>query len=345
MRCLGPRRASHPRRRCAFVSVLCVAIGVLSACQRDEIQAYQVPKEVVPALVEAPKPAPQVEVEWIIPDSWHELDIVVDMRVATFETGDGLQVTVASFRGSVGGLLANVNRWRGQIGLPETDEQGMAESIDRLDDADVVVVDLLGESERLVGTVINVGDGKTWFVKAVGQDQSVDAAKADIVAFSKTFRIKQAEPESALESADPSHATGETDEATWTPPEEWKVEPNASTILIASFLADEGVRITLTSLKGGGGGELGNINRWRNQLGLDPVGSMEELDLHSLGGGALRVDLISDDGASRIVAAIVPDGPQTLFFKMTGSPEPVDVEFERFNTFVHEVGRIEKETP
>ena len=339
MRLLRPIRSSHIHGVlwCAFI---CFATGVLSGCQRDEIRAYRVPKEIESTPAVTPKPTRQVAVEWVVPDSWRELDTVVDMRIATFQAEDGLEVTVASFQGSVGGLLANINRWRGQIGLPETDEQGMAESIERLEHVDVIVVDLQSDASHIFGTVINVGDGKTWFVKAVGPAESIDAVKADLVAFSKTFRIRQ-------EGGEHEHAREPTDssQATWTPPQEWNNDSNASTVLIAAFLADEGVRITLTSLKGQGGGELGNINRWRNQLGLDPVASMEELDLHDLGGGALRVDLVSADGANRIVAAIVPEGPQTLFFKMTGSPEAIETELGRFNTFVHEVGRTEKGTP
>ena len=49
------------------------------------------------------------------------------MRLASHkvsdEDGNEIDFSITSFPGDVGGLLANVNRWLGQIGLPPTDQK------------------------------------------------------------------------------------------------------------------------------------------------------------------------------------------------------------------------------
>ena len=39
--------------------------------------------------------------------------------------GAKADVTVSIFPNDTGGVVANVNRWRTQVGLPETDEAGV----------------------------------------------------------------------------------------------------------------------------------------------------------------------------------------------------------------------------
>ena len=90
---------------------------------------------------------------------------------------------------------------------------------------------------------------------------------------------------------------------------------------------------------------MDNVNRWRGQLGLDPVASMEDQPFEDLGGNALVVDLVSQDGANRIMAGIVPMGEQSLYFKLTGSNEQVQAEAENFDTFLRQVGLAERGTP
>ncbi len=332
-------------------------------CERAEIHSYRVPRETEFNVGEPQSQAPAREVVWTLPPSWREVETTAQMRIATLMTESGLEVAVTAFPGDVGGLVANVNRWRGQIGLEPTDEQGVEESIERLEGFDVIVVDLTGESKRLVGTTIDVGDGNTWFVKVIGDPDSVGAVKSDLVTLSKTFHYHGADhtdhsghdhgdgdghdhSEHADEPAasSPSQASSGQGSSVnsvreqWEPPAEWKTDTNASQILSAAYLADDGARITLTALGGQGGGLFDNINRWRGQVGLPAVESLKDQPMKDLGDGAIIVDLISEDGSSRIVCGVVPAGAQTLFFKLTGSKDQVDAEMERFEAFVNQVG-------
>jgi len=313
-------------------------ILVVAGCEKTEIHAYRVPHEnETQSLPQAPKPVG--EVGWTVPDTWHEVETTVQMRVATLMTDSGVEVALTAFPGDVGGLLANVNRWRGQVGLEPTDEQGAEDSIERVDGKEIIVVDVTGADKRLVGTMISVGDGKTWFVKATGEPDAIEAIKPDLVAFSKTFHLHEDGQGGGSEPASRAAVdSGQSVREQWRPPEQWKTDPNASQILSAAYLADDGARITLTALGGQGGGLLGNINRWRGQVGLAPVDSLDGQDMKDLGNGGVLVDLVAKDGSSRIVTAVVPAGSQTLFFKLTGSEPQVEAELERFEAFVNQVG-------
>src|ERR1035437_5601990 len=66
------------------------------------------------AASDAPNP------QWSVPKDW-EVGNGSAMRRATFvvkgSEGQSAEVVVSSFPGDVGGLVANINRWRSQIGL------------------------------------------------------------------------------------------------------------------------------------------------------------------------------------------------------------------------------------
>src|SRR5688500_16131105 len=62
---------------------------------------------------------------WKVPAGWRQDARQRPMRFATFLIGEGdaaVEVAVSQFPGDVGGLLANVNRWRGQVGLAPVTE-------------------------------------------------------------------------------------------------------------------------------------------------------------------------------------------------------------------------------
>ena len=325
-------------------------VALLTGCDRSEIHSYRVQREFDGAsLMSQSQPAPtqqtEVGVLWTVPDGWEEIDGASSVRIATFKASNGTEVAVTAFPGDVGGLVANINRWRGQVGLEPTDENGVREHLVRLDGVNVIIVDIPGESARLIGSVIDVGDGKTWFAKALGEADAVEQIRDEIAAFSASFRIDEHAGHNHGED-DHDHSSHEDepsngaqmDSAGWTKPQEWTVESSSSSILAAAYNAASGARITLTALMGDGGGTLANVNRWRGQLGLDTAESLEELDSTDLGDGAMMVDLIASDNSARMVAAIIPSGNQSLFFKMTGSVEAVESELERFEAFVNSQG-------
>lgn len=327
----------------------------LSGCNREEIHSYRIPRErdfeksaLERGLRQAGVPAGEAQVRWVKPVTWSELPTSGSVRIATFQSDNGVEIAVTAFPGDVGGLLANVNRWRGQIGLAPTDEQGLLENVEITDSNRVVVVDIPAEQTRLIGTLIKVGDGKTWFAKAIGETDALELIKADLVEFSESFHIVNTDDDGHVHSDDDGHdhssdgadqsaARSAEQSAGWRIPVQWTPDQTLSSMMIAGFTTQSGARITLTSLSGDGGGVLSNVNRWRGQVELPQLDGIDEQPVTILDDGSLIVDLLSEDRERRIVAGIMPIEGQTLFFKMTGTGDQTDPELERFREFVEAV--------
>jgi hypothetical protein len=101
-------------------------------------------------------------------------------------------------------------------------------------------------------------------------------------------------------------------------------------------------KVAVSAFGGEVGGTFANVNRWRAQIGLPP---MEEGAVASVtkpidvaGGKATLVDLSNPDGVpTRLLAVIVPRGPNTWFYKMVGDTSVVAAEEEAFVKFVQTV--------
>ena len=71
-----------------------------------------------------------------MPAGWQEVPaaqfLLAEYSIAG-ANGAKAEVNVAQLSGDGGGLLANVNRWRGQIGLDPVDENGLAKVTTTMD--------------------------------------------------------------------------------------------------------------------------------------------------------------------------------------------------------------------
>ena len=89
----------------------------LTGCQEDEIRKYRVPKP-APENVNAQGGA---GFRYTVPEGWEKTASSGPIRTeASFvieKDGQSAQVTVTAFPGEAGGLAANINRWRDQLGL------------------------------------------------------------------------------------------------------------------------------------------------------------------------------------------------------------------------------------
>ncbi|MEK7382342.1 MAG: hypothetical protein AAB262_03550 [Elusimicrobiota bacterium] len=179
-----------------------IVVVAFSACRRDEIEVRQVPKEAAPeamaasamasGMVENP-PAAQ-GLGWAVPAGWTE-EPGNGMRVATFippQDWGKSEATVVALPGDAGGELANVNRWRGQIGLAPIDEGRLAaarQSVKAHVGA-VIAYDFTGEGtrrSRLVVGLIKVG-GATWYFKLMGDEKAVGKNKPAFIKLLKGLK-------------------------------------------------------------------------------------------------------------------------------------------------------------
>lgn len=132
------------------------------------------------------------DLAWSAPAGWTAQG-ASGMRRATFKIPGGVELSVVVLPGSAGGTLANVNRWRGQIGLDPIDAGALAKSSERIaaPAGTVTLIDATGTAQgrpsRLVGGLLEF-DGRAWFFKATGEPAAVGAAKADVLRFLKTLQ-------------------------------------------------------------------------------------------------------------------------------------------------------------
>ncbi len=136
--------------------------------------------------------------QWSVPPGWQEVpptQMLVAKFLLTGKTGGKGEVTVSVFPGTVGGTLANVNRWRGQIGLPPVPESELPKLTQSLDVAGgkATVVDMggqdprNGQKTRLIG-VIFPQEGRTWFYKLTGDDSVAEQEKPVFLRFVQTAK-------------------------------------------------------------------------------------------------------------------------------------------------------------
>jgi hypothetical protein len=127
---------------------------------------------------------------WRVPGQWKELP-AGQMQMAKFavpQRGSAkAEVSVSIFPNDTGGTLANVNRWRGQIGLPEVQAADLPSMVSPLDPAnpDAILVDMKSESKRVLGAIVP-RSGTYWFYKLLGDTEAVAPEKESFVAFVKS---------------------------------------------------------------------------------------------------------------------------------------------------------------
>lgn len=169
---------------------------------REEKFASTNPKQVVPATQGMPvataegpaagKPA------WELPASWKEVP-PTQMLLAKFVAGSpdsNSEVTVSSLPGSAGGVLANVNRWRGQLGLANIGEEEANKTLTSLDvlGGKVMLVDVTGKNRetgkdsRMIAAIWP-RSSETWFFKMTGDPAAVEREKQAFIRFVQSVRF------------------------------------------------------------------------------------------------------------------------------------------------------------
>jgi hypothetical protein len=136
--------------------------------------------------------------KWEVPEGWKEISAgqMVLSRFA-LDSGGGkkAEVTVST---AGGGLLLNVNRWRGQLGLPaiaESELKTVATPFN-VPGENAVLVDMSGTDKggrqaRLIAVIVPRNDG-TWFYKLMGDQEVAGRHKDTFLKFVQTVHYPNA---------------------------------------------------------------------------------------------------------------------------------------------------------
>ena len=381
----------------------CLALLVVSttACKREheEIKTYRVAKEAVtvpaptadsPAgmpggmpnaapgadphagltpeqLASGAAKAPPQSFTDTAPAHWKKQPPTPFLLVGYLVQGDGGTSAAVSFsmlHRAPGGLLANINRWRGQLGKEAIDEAALKQNSQTVKTVfgDAVVVEIEGlapdgdatKDGRLIGAIAEQGD-YAWFFKLRGNSALASAEKANFIQWIQS--VKSAAPETAPapvtppvpspnKSADPHAALAapaDDGSLAWQVPAGWVLAPAAGSMRYATLniTGADGAKgeLAVSHFPGDVGGDLSNVNRWRQQVALPPVDEKDLAPLVStIAAGSKTISVIDVTGPeTRLAAGWVRHGADTWFFKFTGPAALVGAEKAKFTAFLESV--------
>jgi len=326
------------------------------------------PAAAVPAASGAARPL----LTWQTPAGWVEVP-PGDMRVASFiiqgQKGKQADVSVIPLPGLPGSDEANVNRWRSQVGLSPVSPEELIKSAESVEAGGqpAQLYDIAGknpdsdDATRILGVIQHRTDA-VWFFKMTGDADLAERQKTAFVEFLKSVKFMTVPAQTELPpshppigdmgmgmpAADASGPISSEGKPNWQVPSGWQ-EVSGGQFLVTKFMiAGAGgatAAVNVSSASGEGGGLVGNVNRWRGQLGLPPL---SEADINKLakaidvpGGQASLVDLIGTDARTgqptRLIGAIVPQSSQTWFYKLMGEAKVVESQKDAFTKFVQGV--------
>ena len=257
--------------------------------------------------------------QWTLPQGWQE-EPGKEMRYATLRIAAGriatgkqpLELSVVNLpRGNNSDAeynLANINRWRGQLGLPPTTAADLAKQTTQiaLDGVSATVVDLVGTRQV---------DGMTQPPFARGGPMGRPGASP-------------VRPDASANDGVPTFDVP----ANWLPGESGGLRKAAFKIENGGKTAE----VTLIDLEAVAADPLRNVNRWRQQLALpatteaELIGDMKKIPLGDIQGAYIE---IPGDKQS-ILAVMVPHGDKVWFFKLMGDTELVRQEKDHFESLV-----------
>lgn len=145
------------------------------------------PERKLPSAPSAP-PA-SAGLKYDVPEGWTATTKPLASVAFTKADGDkSVELTVIRLGGG-GAFAANVNRWRGQVGLPSVDEKEIeSETID-VGGAPSKFVDLRGDSKALLAVIVPQ-DGVQWFVKMMGDKDLTVSQRDAFLKFARSLRFE-----------------------------------------------------------------------------------------------------------------------------------------------------------
>jgi len=305
------------------------AIGSLNAPVKSTVER-------VPAVASVP-----------VPSNWEQQPLS-QMRQASFlvhgENGTVADISLVTLGPAAGNILANVNRWLGQLSQDPVSQEKLAKMIEKVPTAhgEIEVLDLSGKPEagdaskdgRIVAAIAS-DDGKTAFFKMRGNPQLVSMEKQNFLKWVKSTHTAGTN-ETTMASAAP---VTESSQIKWDVPAGWSPVP-ASGMRYASFaaVADDGAKIDISvaTFPGDGGDDRANVNRWRQQIGLPPIeGEPPISPLRSSDAAFSTVDIAGPN--ARTLAAWTRKDGRAWFFKLTGPNTAVEKEKPNFVKFIQSV--------
>ncbi len=307
---------------------------------------------------------------WEAPAEW-QAQPLSSFRIGSYrpqgEHHDHVDISITTFSGPGGDDLANVNRWRDQIGLPHLSREQLRQ--DRQETPSGVgplaLYDYKGEASgddspfRIVAAIYrDEAHNVSWFFRISGPDAAVETEMTRFRQLVASFITGTAsQPQVSASPATPPPAAPippapvvpditvpGTPALQWTAPADWR-EGSIPSGQVAFYrtiaTVDEGgVQTVIAHAAQTTVSLLELVNRWRIELQLEPL-TADNLETHGSrmtinGFPMFIVDIEKADteSAPRILGSIFPHGDQLWSVRTEGQSAAVQSHLQNFITFL-----------
>ena len=177
--------------------LFCLSMVLLTGCGREETRTYNAPKEPVAApVVQAPvhqAPAaqpPEKGFDARLPAGWAETP-GSGMRMVSYAI-EGTSVDFYLISLMMGDVPSNVNRWRGQVGLPPAAPEAIALEVESflVDGHDVKYIEIYNEEggKGIISAIVDLAP-QYWYFTAKGSVDELKANVSDIRKFIESVKV------------------------------------------------------------------------------------------------------------------------------------------------------------
>jgi hypothetical protein len=303
-----------------------------------------------------------------LPNGWQALPTTSERLVNLRPAGvPEASCYLSFFQGSGGGLEANVNRWRSQLGaeplasdaIAALPKHGILGREATVVEAEGSFAGMSGGSPlpgfKLLGLAVCEPNGSL-FLKFIAPAALVDAQREAFFALATSLRLSEQEhgPGDGHDHGEAGGAKagggaggaggGSGGALAWMTPAGWEAQPPRA-MREVTFSLGEGAECYVARLVGDAGGLRANLDRWSDQVGRGPLSNEAYAALPKvtmLGQSVPWLEIEGDftgmDGATRagqgLLGVACIRASDSLFVKLTGPESVVRAQRENFLAFV-----------
>lgn len=284
-------------------------------------------------------------IEWQVPEGFEQMP-AREFRDINLRSG---QVELYMTQIAAGGAKANLDRWRGQMGLPGLSSQELAEARNStLLQVPAYRLDLRGdyrgmgakklEGARMLGMYAQFPKFAI-SIKMIGPGVEVDQKAGAFEAFCKSM-VWNAEMRKALQEGkkDDPHATGhapriDKDKIHWQTPDGWE-EQGARTMRLVTFKLSDGAECYVSEFPGDVGGLRANLDRWIRAAGNRPAGQKDIDGLTEVDFLGRKGQLLESIGSEKgVLVMFFLEPQQSIFVRLNGTAAAVRKHKDAFLAF------------
>jgi len=365
----------HRRLQCALFLVICIFAGSGVGCDRKEqIETYSIPKALpIPSEPVADNGDTIAAPQWTVPQGW-TLIPARDMRFASFAVSAAhpeVQLTVVPLDAGGGTLLDNVHRWQKQLGLEPSSTEDLKNIMTTADlsGTPAGLFDFTGAppsdgkpQQRMLAAIVPQPT-QTWFFKLVGPIDIVTGQKSNYDRFIHSLKFP-APPQDApaATAADDASPATQPSPITYVVPAGWTEKPERNEFRVVAFDIPDGNQsgqVIVARMPANSGTLLDNINRWRQQVHLDPLTDPSQIPAQTLKLGGLDAMMwdiegspvtqpasagesqpgtdVPQSGPRSVIVAMLTRGSEWWFFKLQGPATIVTAQKSSFQNFLQSV--------